>query len=408
MLINTLAEYIEKFGTAEPQRFIATILEDETDPKKAVLDKVTVDDAKKINLYYQMQMFFANGGSTCYVMSIKDGSGFDDWKQPLATKDDITMLVLADIASNQNDKYNSISALALAQCAELKRLLILDTKYSDVKKFREEVTSEYLQYAAAYTPYLNTNLTYVFNDKSISLAGGGVALLKDEDNKALTDDDSYSLSAIKTSESSLYNQILNLVSRETIKDLPPGGAIAGIYARVDRDAGVWKAPANTSLHSVIAPSKAISSKQQESLNIDASSGKSINAIRQFPGKGTLVWGARTLDGNSNDWRYVSVRRTVSYVEQSLERALQAYVFEANNPMTWLSVSTMIETFLTDLWLQGGLVGPTAKEAFYVNLGLGSTMTPQDILEGKMKISIGLAVVRPAEFIILDVTQLLQK
>jgi phage tail sheath protein FI len=217
-----------------------------------------------------------------------------------------------------------------------------------------------------------------------------------------------SLIDIKTKNTQLYNQIISAINSQVkINNFPPSGAIAGIYNKVDDQKGVWQSPANIALNSVVAPSVNISAVQQADLNVDATTGKSINAIRPFLGKGTLVWGARTLDGNSNDWRYISVRRLVSYIENTLQIGLQNYVFESNNAMTWLKVRAMMEPFLEDLWQQGALVGNKVEDAFFVNLGLGTTMTPQDILEGRMIVSIGLATARPAEFIVLNVTQLQQ-
>lgn len=182
--------------------------------------------------------------------------------------------------------------------------------------------------------------------------------------------------------------------------LPPSAAIAGIYARVDNARGVWKAPANESLSSVIGPDVLISHADQASLNVDVNAGKSINAIRSFTGKGTLVWGARTLAGNDNEWRYVSVRRFFNMVEESTKKASEQFVFEANDANTWVKIQAMIENFLNSLWRVGALQGVIPEHAFYVKVGLGTTMTPLDILEGRMIIEIGMAVVRPAEFIIL--------
>lgn len=187
---------------------------------------------------------------------------------------------------------------------------------------------------------------------------------------------------------------------EALDLLPPSGIIAGVYAAVDRDRGVWKAPANVSLNSVIGPAVKISHEQQEKYNVDVSVGKSINIIRSFIGKGTLVWGARTLAGNDNEWRYVNVRRFFNFVEESTKKATEQFVFEPNDANTWVKIQAMIENFLTTLWRQGALQGIKPEHAFYVAVGLGKTMTPLDILEGRMIVEIGMAAVRPAEFIIL--------
>jgi uncharacterized protein len=199
-----------------------------------------------------------------------------------------------------------------------------------------------------------------------------------------------------------FGKFKELVTRgaEALNLLPPSGAIAGVFATVDRERGVWKAPANVSLNSIIGPAVKITDAQQESYNVDVNAGKSINIIRPFIGKGTLVWGARTLAGNDNEWRYVNVRRFLNFVEESVKKATALFVFEPNDANTWVKIQAMIENFLTTLWRQGALQGIKPEHAFYVAVGLGKTMTPLDILEGRMIIEIGMAAVRPAEFIIL--------
>ncbi|QJB38541.1 phage tail protein [Chitinophaga oryzae] len=186
--------------------------------------------------------------------------------------------------------------------------------------------------------------------------------------------------------------------------LPPSGSIAGIYAQVDNARGVWKAPANVSI--LGTPDFIYSNSELNQLNVDVVSGKSINAIRAFTGKGTLVYGARTLAGNDNEWRYVSVRRFFNMVEESTKKATLQFVFEPNDANTWVRVQAMIENFLLTLWRQGALQGATPDKAFYVAVGLGKTMTAQDILNGFMIVEIGMAAVRPAEFIILRFSHIL--
>lgn len=196
-----------------------------------------------------------------------------------------------------------------------------------------------------------------------------------------------------------YKSIVNKAT-EYLNIMPPCAAIAGVYASVDRDRGVWKAPANVSLNSVIKPTVKISQDQQGEYNVDVNAGKSVNIIRSFTGKGVLVWGARTLAGNDNEWRYVNVRRFFNFVEESVKKATEQFVFEPNDANTWVRIQAMIENFLTVLWRQGALQGIKPEHAFYVSVGLGKTMTALDILEGRLIIEIGMAAVRPAEFIIL--------
>ena len=204
----------------------------------------------------------------------------------------------------------------------------------------------------------------------------------------------------------LYNKAKAALDEQRVV-LPPSAAVAGIYARVDREQGVWKAPANTGVLAVLGPVAKVTDDDQDRLNIDETAGKSINAIRAFTGKGTLVWGARTLAGNDNEWRYVPVRRLFITIEESAKKASAFAVFEPNDQTTWLKVKAMIESYLYGLWEQGALAGAKPEAAYYVHVGLGTTMTPQDVLEGRMIVEIGIAAVRPAEFIVLRFSHKMQ-
>lgn len=208
-------------------------------------------------------------------------------------------------------------------------------------------------------------------------------------------------------DKTLYNSIIAILQNK-LMDLYPSAAMAGVYARVDSQRGVWKAPANVDIRSILRPTVSVSHEEQEVLNVDATSGKSINVIRFFQGKGNLVWGARTLAGNDNEWRYIPVRRLYIFIEESVKKATEFVVFEPNDANTWLRVKTMIENFLTNLWREGALAGAKSEQAFFVRVGLGQTMTALDILEGRMNVEIGLAAVRPAEFIILKFSHKLQE
>lgn len=215
-----------------------------------------------------------------------------------------------------------------------------------------------------------------------------------------------SLASLEAEDNTVYNKIKVAIDGLPLT-LPPSSTMAGIYARVDAARGVWKAPANVGLSYVIKPTVQISHEEQGDLNIHTT-GKSINAIRTFTGKGTLVWGARTLAGNDNEWRYIPVRRFFNMVEESVSKATEQFVFEGNDSGTWVRVRAMIENFLILQWKAGALTGSKAEQAFYVRVGLGQTMTAQDILEGRMIVEIGMAVVRPAEFIILRFSHKMQE
>lgn len=285
------------------------------------------------------------------------------------------------------------------------------TEYTEkLQKFEEyekllKAYTDYQKIAGEYETYVNSVKTY-FADLSKFLKTNGLT----EVTKLLPDylknvNRNFHQGLIATSPT--YSNLLDEI-RTVLNILPPSAAMAGIYTSVDNSRGVWKSPANISVNSVLKPTTNITHDEQENLNVDAISGKSINAIRTFPGIGTLVWGGRTLDGNSLDWKYINVRRTMIMLEQSIKLALRSYVFEPNDANTWVSVKSMIINFLTEKWKQGALAGASPSDAFDVQVGLGATMTGLDILEGKMLVSVKLAIVRPAEFIVVTFEQQMQK
>ncbi|WES99619.1 phage tail sheath C-terminal domain-containing protein [Chryseobacterium arthrosphaerae] len=286
----------------------------------------------------------------------------------------------------------SVYNKALDQAGALKDRFVIMDVLGDAAAFRDKVSSLHLKYGAAYYPKLKTVLSYDFKDADVVVTGAsGVSKLSD----------------LKSANSELYNQAKKAIESVQVV-LAPSSAMAGAYAKVDGTSGVWKSPANLGFNLVDGPAVKISNKDQDMLNIDSTAGKSINAIRTFTGKGTLVWGARTLDGNSNEWRYISVRRFFNMVEESVKKATERFVFEPNTANTWVRVQTMIENFLDQQWRDGALAGSKPEEAYYVSVGLHKTMSAQDILEGRMNIEIGMAAVRPAEFIVLRFSHKLQE
>ena len=303
--------------------------------------------------------------------------------------DNLDKIEYASDPDNIESVYNIYNA-ALEQARVLKdRFVILDV-LGDEDIFRDEVNALELKYGAAYYPNLKTILSYKFNDEDVFVMGVlGVA----------------NLAQLKSTNSELYHKAKKAVESNKVI-LAPSSTMAGVYAKVDSTSGVWKSPANVGLNYVTGPEKKISDKEQEDLNIHTT-GKSINAIRTFTGKGTLVWGARTLDGCSNEWRYVSVRRFFNMVEESVKKATEVFLFEPNTANTWIRVQTMIENFLNEQWKAGALAGSKPEDAYYVCVN-SKTITAQDILEGRMIIEIGMATVRPAEFIVLRFSHKLQE
>lgn len=547
--ITSFAEYRQFFGGAFAPMFTLDDIKDGKTPKH----EITINGkSKAINylidndtyMFRSIQLFFNNGGGTCYIVSVGTYSGKDkvEVKQDaieggLATllkEQEPTMVLIPEAIKLETcyDVYKKV----LAHCAKMQsRVAILDIKEGDsprinsdnvdiIEDFRMKVGTEYLNYAASYYPWLNTNIVQKGEITFENLKTDLKSVLPDSEEEAYklidkfpTNDNLFMKLLTEEKPSELegtlvedvpelkslevkselpvepekpddtasdkqkneyaaqleqykkdlktYNDeknkfdakkdeiIKNKLTKELLKDkslkatkklfqdfidnkkrnfhlglvatsptyinlleeisnvvniLPPSAAMAGIYTTVDNNRGVWKAPANISLNSVVKPTVNITHDDQETLNVDATSGKSINAIRTFPGIGTLVWGARTLDGNSLDWKYINVRRTMIMLEQSIKLALRSYVFEPNDSNTWITVKSMIVNFLNEKWKQGALAGSTPEDAFDVQVGLGATMTSLDILEGKMLVSVKLAIVKPAEFIVVTFEQQMQK
>ena len=438
--VTSLLEFEEWFGGAKNESFVIkvkdTTVEDLPDnPGTWLFDsreiEVTLPAESSYKLYYHMRMYFNNGGGPCYVVSVGStatGSpGKADLKEGLnkaELEDEITLITIPEAVTLGNDAdIKELYDAALAQCAKLKdRFTIMDvlvdtnnTVKEDGDNFRNDlVGSSNLKYGAAYYPKLETTLNFAYDEGSLKIdrtVNGAYDAAQDyADAKITLDSDANNqdtLADIKEVVTETYAKIVQEIRKFKV-NLYPCSAVAGTYARVDRNRGVWKAPANVSLNSIADPGVLVDADEQENLNVDATSGKSINAIRKFAGKGILIWGARTLAGNDNEWRYVPVRRLYIFVEESVKKATEFVVFEPNDAKTWLKVKAMIENFLSSLWKDGALAGAKPEDAFFVKVGLGTTMTALDILEGRMNIEIGLAAVRPAEFIILKFSHKLQE
>jgi len=432
--IKSLAEFVEIYGGAEPADMVTGAdagikIKKENDEFKLEGELKDPFGELKFRLYYSLQLYYANGGGPCYIISCgkygnADFNNFTQMEAALAAlkkEDEPTIILFTDSVSFGNAvNHYDLAKKALAQCAELMdRVAIIDVyldpnekgevEFDDIKdEFRGGVGNNSLSYGMAYYPWLRTSLDYYLDETAIKIIRGtGVSADEIKDNTVLRKyppEGTVELADADAETSLFHHQssIYALVKKEIGKFkiiAPPSPAVAGVYCMVDSTRGVWKAPANVSLSYVSAPMVKIDHEGQQDMNVTMT-GKSVNAIRVFTGMGILVWGARTLAGNDNEWRYVSVRRFYNMVEESCKKASEQFVFEPNDKNTWTKVRAMIENFLILQWRAGALMGAKPEEAFFVRVGLGETMTALDILEGRMIVEIGLAVVRPAEFIIL--------
>jgi phage tail sheath protein FI len=430
-------------------------------------------------LYNAIHLFYLNGGTTCYIVSIGDCDNADSNKDDFAEaidalkyEQDPTMLLCPDALRLNEDEYYGVTQQMLSHCAEMQsRVAIFDVYKgaitdprqvagddSPIARFRTKIGQNYLSYGIAYFPWVETSivslnevsfrnlttesLTLLLADLNpdaaapqhegsvvVEAPAKAVPVLSSGDVPDTTRTENIFTQAIALQTPAVdqlpdptalqakreeinnkliaffpyYTQTLTAVARY-LSTLPVAPAMAGVYTATDNSRGVWKAPANVSLNAVTAPTVSLSDSTQSNLNVDASTGKSINTIRPFKGLGVLVWGGRTLDGNSDDWRYVNVRRTLVMIEQSVKLATRTYEFEPNNATTWVTVQSMINSFLFNLWKQGALLGTVPADAYSVSVGLGTSMTTDDVLRGIMRVLVQVALVRPAEFILLTFEQ----
>jgi uncharacterized protein len=303
--------------------------------------------------------FFANEGGRCYVIKVKNAATDADYigvdkgpsnrtgLQAFAGVNGINIICIPGITSDLVQKAMII------HCETMKnRFCILDPiKDSDINAIRkqEELLVSRKGYAAIYYPWIKVGIE--------TLDGGQVKLIND--------------------------------------CVPPSGYLAGVYARTDRNTGVHKAPANEIVQGAIGVKAAVTQRQQDILNP-----LGINSIRAFAGRGIRVWGGRTISDDSL-WKYVNIRRLFIFLEESIAEGTQWVVFEPDNQKLWARVKQSITQFLTEVWKDGALMGSRAEQAFFVNCDL-TTMTRDDIANGRLIIVIGVAPVKPAEFIIFRV------
>ncbi|MFT4924925.1 MAG: phage tail sheath protein FI [Phenylobacterium sp.] len=453
--VATLEEYKQVFGTVTDadQQCVVTLTDDHG---KKLIGAIT-GPLMETTMYYNLRLYFDNGGGACYIVPVERGvvtklQAYQNALAALATESAPTLIVIVQNDLQPTD-YHTLVTKVLQQCqTEQDRFGIFDlvadatlSVLDQAQAFREAITTDkdQLKYGAVYYPALNTRYSYEVDpekikvlgwesreandDNALKAANGSTGQSRVEEviarnlgtlkqvakavvvpTTSLTADQRQAVDLSSANiPDDLRNKIIQQVQRIKLT-LPASAAVAGVYAKTDNERGVWKAPANVALNHVISPVVKVTNAQNGALNVDPDTGKSINVIRDFNNQGILIWGARTLAGNDNEWRYVPVRRLFNFIEESVKKSTAYAVFEPNDAMLWLKIKASVVGFLTELWRQGALAGAQASDAFFVEVGLGKTMTPQDILEGHCIVKIGIAAVRPAEFIELEFTHHLQQ
>lgn len=410
--ISSLLEYERFFGLPFPETQLSVLIREQVGAPAVV--QASIQDRSKYLMHYALQMFFANGGGPCWIVSVGDYSTglvtFADLKDGLDATEKVDEITLYNYPDSQgidtSADFYSIFKESMDKCVKLKdRFAVMDiwndpanvNLLDNIEIMRSSgigADENVLKYGATYFPNLRTILDYYYGGEGDGDAN--VTIVHEGGDGSFNG----TLAELKSKNNAMYFQAQNAI-RNLPLEMPSSCGVLGQYASVDNSRGVWKAPANVNVDYVIEPVLKVTDEQQEGLNVDVNAGKSVNVIRSFVGRGNaLIWGARTLAGNSNEWRYVPVRRFFNMVEESVKKATIQFVFEPNDLNTWSRVKSMITNFLVQQWRAGALMGTTPEQAFYVKVGLNETMDEVDIWEGRMIVEIGMAVVRPAEFIIL--------
>ena len=465
--ITSLSDYVKYFGEGPLTSFnLAVVKGGDGEPSEVFAQDDASYGLSLVSTNYLMwnsiRLFYQNGGSDCYVVSV---GGYDDdldasvlagtgknagkGLSTLANEPAPTIVVIPDLMSLTGKSGEgdciSVQKEMLVHCGDVmkNRVAILDVYngYKDRKdtgvdvldKFRKDLGNKFLDYGCAYYPWLETTVVQATEVGILNLDGAGRALLQEVLTKELfpagsSDDDprseilrdfveqiiSVDLSADERSQlqtalmsmSPIFKKVLIQI-RALLNVMPPSATMAGVFTAVDNNKGVWKAQANVALNTVKKLTVDISEDELEDLNVSPA-GKSINAIRKVAGQGIMVWGGRTLDGNSQEWQYINVRRTTIMIEETAKNAVKAYENGPNDASSWTSVKGMLDDYLTELWRFGTFAGGRPEEAFEVSVGLGSTMTEKDIKGGIMKVSISMALQRNAEDTVVTFEQKIKK
>ena len=454
LLIASIRQFEQHFGGPHAPQFSLHV-------EPGTLELLPVHRrSARFFLYHGLQSYFDNGGGPAYVLSTgthAEALAHGKRKQDFLARLDglrhvagVGLIVAPDttLLDSSEDCY-AVWQAVLEHCGAMQdRLALIDVHGGDQPRtrhaeddiisgsrhgLRASLDSRYLGFGAAYYPWLHFNLvdprtiTYDnLDDAALSMLAE--ALLRERDaqsppgrdalaplqqtiaRRAPEGQENRAAQVLATHRrlleaSALYHRLAALLLA-VANQLPPGAAMAGVFARTDAAQGVWHAPANTGIVGAVAPVEELTQQDHEGLNLPPD-GKAVNAIRTFADYGLLVWGARTLDGNSGDWRYIQVRRTVILLGRSIKAILAAHAFSPNDAATWNSVRSMIAGFLTSQWQNGALLGASARDAFHIDAGLDSTMSMSDMEEGMLRVRVRVALIHPGEFIELTFAQQLR-
>lgn len=361
------------------------------DPKKWLHNIERINQSLAVEA---LKLYVQNGGGACYIYSlndINDELALAAIPELIEQKGDITLLVCPEEDQGYKNKvYSAVSPLLNSDNKKVGYFLIADSLDGNSVSGMANSTK-----IAAYYPQLETNLKFstLPDDQNIVISG-----YENESGKGKLK----TLDKLRETDKALAQEIdirLQEIQQDNLT-LSPSAAIAGIYCQTDSQRGVWKAPANVALSGIKGLTDKVDDERQGTMNDNG-----INVIRSFTGRGLMVWGARTYAHNGEiNWRYIPVRRLFNSVERDIRQALRAVLFETNNQPTWMRAKAAVDQYLYALWQKNALMGNSPEEAYFVHIGQDITMSDADIKQGMMIMKVGLAAVRPAEFIVLQFTQ----
>ncbi|MBL5829215.1 phage tail sheath family protein [Serratia fonticola] len=333
-----------------------------------------------------LRLYFQNGGGPCYLYPLEQSDDEDKLAALPGLIDEVEEItLLACPEPDENYRTAVYGALAASLGLHKGYFLLADSVNGDAPSAVRDSAQ-----VAVYYPNVEVPYTRTLDDKQVAING----YTDGTDTAIATLDD------LRTANADLAGEIDKTLieKRNAPLSLPPSALMAGVYNKTDGERGVWKAPANVVLNGVSDVSVRVTNERQAELNP-----KGINVIRHFSDRGLVVWGSRTQK-DDDDWRYIPVRRLFDAAKRDIKKALQPMVFEPNSQPTWKRVQAAIDNYLHRLWQEGALAGNKAEEAYFVRVGKGITMTQDEINQGQMIVQVGMAAVRPAEFIILKFTQ----
>ncbi|WP_323839828.1 phage tail sheath family protein [Photorhabdus africana] len=335
-----------------------------------------------------IKLYFQNGGSPCYILPMTNPDDANTLALIPALIEqalEITLIVCPEQDANYQSKIYSSLTPSLLNAGYF---LIADNR-DKTAALSTNVASQ----TATYYPAVKISQLIQAEDSQIAISGYEDAKTKPDEVK--------NLAQLKQKNPTVHQQAVKAIQDKIAAGgnaIPTSAVMAGVYCATDTNRGVWKAPANVVLSGISDVAERLTDDEQGEMN-----SKGINAIRYFSHKGFVVWGARTLQ-NDDNWRYIPVRRLFNAAERDIKQAMQFAVFEPNSQPTWERVKSAIDNYLHQLWQQGALAGNKPQEAYFVQIGQNITMSDADIKQGKMIVKIGMAAVRPAEFIILQFSQ----